>query len=102
MFKVGFAYVERVIMEQFVEGIQQVEDEASRGVLTKVCQLFALTQIENNKGWYLENDYMDGAKTKAIRREVNQLCWGLRKEATGLGAAFGIPEKLLPELVKDD
>ncbi len=102
MLKVGFAYIERVILEQFVEGIQQVEDEASRAVLTKVCQLFALSQIEQHKGWYLENGYMDGVKTKAIRRAVNQLCWELRQEASGLVKAFGIPEKLLPALINDD
>lgn len=99
MLKVGFAYIERVILEQFVEGIQQVEDEASREVLTRVCQLFALSQIEQHKGWYLENGYMEGVKTKAIRREINQLCWELRKEASGLVEAFGIPEKLLPAIV---
>jgi len=101
MLKVGFAYIERVILEQFVEEIQQLEDEASRAVLTQVCQLFALSQIEQNKGWYLENGYMNGAKTKAIRREVNRLCESLRGEATGLVEAFGIPEKLLPELIKN-
>ncbi|MEK6481497.1 acyl-CoA dehydrogenase [Catalinimonas sp. 4WD22] len=102
MLKVGFAYIERVILEQFVERIQQVEDKNSRETLTKVCQLFALTQIEQHKGWYLENGYMEGVKTKAIRKEVNQLCWELRKEASGLVEAFGIPEKLLPALIKDD
>ncbi|MEO0331128.1 MAG: acyl-CoA dehydrogenase [Bacteroidota bacterium] len=102
MLKVGFAYIERVILEQFVDGIQQVEDEACQRVLTKVCQLFALSQIEKNKGWYLENGYMSGVKTKAIRREINQLCWELRREATGLVKAFGIPKKLLPELIKND
>lgn len=101
MLKVGYAYVERVILEQFIEGVQQVEDEASREVLTQVCQLFALSQIEQHKGWYLENGYMDGVKTKAIRREINQLCWELRKEASGLVEAFGIPAKLLPTLIKD-
>ncbi len=102
MLMVGFAYIERVILEQFVEEIQQIEDKDCRMVLTKVYQLFALSQVEQNKGWYLESGYMDGVKTKAIRREVNQLCWELRKEATGLVEAFGIPEKLLPELVKND
>ncbi|MEM9671064.1 MAG: acyl-CoA dehydrogenase [Bacteroidota bacterium] len=102
MLKVGFAYIERVILEQFIEGIQQAEDESGQKVLMKVYQLFALSQIEQNKGWYLESGYMDGVKTKAIRREVNQLCWELRKEATGLVEAFGIPEKLLPDLVKND
>jgi len=100
MLKVGFAYIERVILEQFIEETQKLEDEASRAILTKLCQLFALSQIEQHKGWYLENGYMEGIKTKAIRREINQLCWELRKEASGLVEAFGIPEKLLPELIK--
>lgn len=100
MLKVGFAYIERVILEHFVEGIKQVEDDASREVLTQVCQLFALSQIEQNKGWYLENGYMDGVKTKAIRREVNNLCWELRKEANGLVDSFGIPQELLPALIR--
>jgi len=102
MLKVGFAYIERVILEQFIEGIQQVEDQAGQEILNKVGQLFALSQIEHNKGWYLENGYMDGVKTKAIRKQVNQLCWELRKEASGLIEAFGIPEKLLPALITND
>ncbi|MFP4088945.1 MAG: acyl-CoA dehydrogenase [Cyclobacteriaceae bacterium] len=102
MLKVGFAYIERVILEQFLEAIQQVEDKTSRDLLNRLCQLFALSQIEQHKGWYLENGYMEGVKTKAIRKEINQLCWELRKEASGLVEAFGIPEKLMPALIKDD
>ena len=101
MLQVGYAYMERVILEQFIEALPQVEDQASREVLTQVCQLFALSQIEHHKGWYLENGYMDGVKTKAIRREINQLCWVLREEASGLVEAFGVPEKLLPDLIKN-
>jgi acyl-CoA oxidase len=102
MLKVGFAYIERVMLEQFLEAIQQVEDETSRRILNRLCQLFALSQIEQHKGWYLENGYMEGVKTKAIRKEVDQLCWELREEAPGLVEAFGIPEKLLPALITDD
>ena len=101
MLKVGFAYIERVILEQFVAEVQLVEDPSSREVLTKVCQLFALSHLEREKGWYLENGYMDGVKTKAIRREINNLCWELRKEANGLVDAFGIPQQLLPELIQN-
>ena len=101
MLQVGFAYIERVILEQFVTGVEKVKDGSAKQVLIQVCQLFALAQIEREKGWYLENGYMDGVKTKAIRKEINHLCWELREEATGLVAAFGIPEQLLPDLVKE-
>ena len=92
MLNVGFAYVERVILEQFLDQVSKVEDEACKATLTKVCQLFALTQIEKNKGWYLEHDYMVGVKTKAIRRLINRLCWEVRQEAVPLVDAFRIPD----------
>lgn len=90
--QVGFAYVERVILEVFLDEIKKVEDEQCRQVLQKVYQLFALSQIEKNKGWYLEAGYLEGVKTKAIRKMVNQLCLEVRKESVFLVQAFGVPE----------
>ena len=95
MLNVGFAYVERVILEQFQLAISKVQDPACKTSLNKLCQLFALSQIEKNKGWYLEHDYMAGTKTKAIRKLVNQLCWEVRKEAVPLVRSFRIPENCL-------
>ncbi|MGZ5191278.1 MAG: triple tyrosine motif-containing protein, partial [Flavisolibacter sp.] len=50
---------------------------------TRLQQLFALAVIEQNKGWYLEDGYMEAVKTKAIRKMVNQLCWDIRQDAVG-------------------
>ena len=93
--QVGFAHIERVILEQFVLQVNQTEDDGCKTVLKKLCQLFALSQIENNKAWYLESGYMEGTKTKAIRKMVNQLCWDIRQEAVPLVDAFKIPENCL-------
>ncbi len=38
---------------------------------------------------------MEPVKTKAIRKQVDQLCWELRQEAVPLVNAFGIPDRLL-------
>ena len=92
---VGFAYVERVILEKFVEQVEQTKDAGCKTVLKKLCDLFALSQIDKNKGWYLEQDYMAGVKTKAIRKLMNQLCWDVRQEAVPLVDAFKIPESCL-------
>jgi acyl-CoA oxidase len=35
--------------------------------MLKLYQLYALSQIEKNKGWYLEDGYMEAVKTKAAR-----------------------------------
>ncbi|MEM9894986.1 MAG: acyl-CoA dehydrogenase [Bacteroidota bacterium] len=101
MIQVGHAYIERVIMEQFIAGIKKIEDRAIKNVMIQLCRLFALSQLEKHKGWYLESGYMDGMKTKAIRKLVNTLCLELRPEAMDLVESFDIPEKLLPELVRN-
>lgn len=95
MLNVGFAYVERLILEEFVNEINKVEDEECKVSLQRLCNLFALSQIEKNKGWYLEHGYMNGTKTKAIRKQVNQLCWEVRQEAVSLVDAFRIPDSCL-------
>ena len=92
---VGHAYIERIILEQFIAQVERTQDKACKAVLKKLCDLFALSQIEKNKGWYLEHDYMAGAKTKAIRKLINKLCWEIRQEAVPLVDAFKIPESCL-------
>jgi acyl-CoA oxidase len=96
--QVGFAYVERVILERFQLAIQDMPDTGCQAVLTKLCNLFALSQLDKNKGWYLEQGYMEGVKTKAIRKVLNQLCWEVRQEAVPLVNAFGIPKRGLGKI----
>jgi acyl-CoA oxidase len=93
--QVAFAYVERIVLEQFVAQVGRTEDKGCREILRKLCQLFALSLIDQNKGWYLENGYMEGVKTKAIRKILNELCWEIRKEAVPLVDAFMIPDHCL-------
>lgn len=89
------AYVERVILEQFVAGLATVEAPALAAVLKKLCDLYALWHLEQHKGWYLEAGYFEGAKTKAIRRQIDALCIDLRPEAVALVDAFAIPDQCL-------
>lgn len=95
MIDVAQAYLERVVLEQFQEAIQTIEDKNSKEVMLKLYQLYALSQIEKNKGWYLEDGYMEAIKTKAIRKMVNQLCWEIRPDAVSLVKAFDIPDSCL-------
>ena len=95
MIDVAQAYLERVVLEQFQLAIKEVEDIKTKEILIKLNQLYALSQIEKNKGWYLEDGYMEAVKTKAIRKIVNQLCWDIRPDAVSLVNAFDIPESCL-------
>lgn len=93
--QVAFAYIDRIVLEQFLEQIERTKDPGCRAILKKLCQVYALSQIENSKGWYLENGYMEGVKTKAIRKTLDQLCWEIRQDAVPLVDAFNIPDNLL-------
>ena len=92
---VAQAYVERVILEQFVAGVALVEDPTLQPVLTDLCALFALSHLEQHKGWYLEAGYFEGVKTKAIRRQIDELCYAVSRIAVKLVNAFAIPEQCL-------
>ena len=93
--EVAFAYIDRIVLEQFQARIERTHDEGCQTILKKLCQVYALSQIEINKGWYLENGYMEGVKTKAIRKTLDQLCWEIRQDAVPLVDAFKIPDYLL-------
>ena len=95
MIDVAKAYLDRVILEQFLTKIETLEDSSSKNMLAKLAQLFALHKMEENKAWYLENHYFETSKSKTIRKMVNQLCWEIRPDAVSLVDAFSIPESCL-------
>lgn len=89
------AYVEQVVLSQFIVKVESVEDPKLQSVLKKLCDLYALSTIEKNKGWYLESEYVQAPKTKAIRRLVSKLCLDLKEDAALLVEAFDIPKQCL-------
>ncbi len=89
------AHVERVVLERFIAGVERCEDQRLRTVLEDLVDLFALERIERDRGWFLENGVLEGPKSKAIRKQVLQLCRQLRQQAVPLVDGFGIPDALL-------
>ena len=86
---------EQLVFDRFDAAIQETEDEELRGVLRTLCTLFALEAIESDRGWFLEQNYIEGSKAKAIRHEVNALCTEVRPMAEPLVDAFAIPNACL-------
>lgn len=89
------AFVEQLVLEKFVEQVQQTEDTTVKKALQELCQLYALDTLQKHKGWYLEKEYFAPAKTKAIRHVFTELCATTRQNAMGLVQSYGIPEELL-------
>ena len=89
------AHIDRVILERFARIIATVYTHSLKPVLKRACDLFALSQIEINKGWYLEHGVLTGFKSRAVSRQVDKLCREVRDEAVQLVDSFGIPASCL-------
>ncbi|MDR6864841.1 acyl-CoA dehydrogenase [Phycicoccus sp. 3266] len=85
------AHVDRLVLESFVAAIDRCEDAAAASMLGSVCDLYALSTIEADKGWYLEHGRITPARSKQVTAAVNDLCAQLRPHAQTLVDAFGIP-----------
>ena len=89
------AYIDRVVLQQFAKTIEAVADQPLRVALKRLCDLFALCQIERDKGWFLENGILRTAKSRAITRLIDQLCLEVRRDAVHYVDGFGIPDSCL-------
>ncbi len=96
------AYGDNLVLKDFISFVDSAEPSL-HPVLNRLLSLYALTVIEEEKGWFLETGYMEGSKTKAIRRMVTKLCAELRPDVKGLVDSFGIPPQMVhAEILRSD
>ncbi|QLL05754.1 acyl-CoA dehydrogenase [Mycobacterium vicinigordonae] len=88
------AHIDRVVLEAFVAGIEACPDDEARELLGVVCDLYALSVIEEDKAWFIEHTYLSTERAKAVTRGINDRCRVLRPHARTLVDGFGIPEPL--------
>lgn len=94
------AYIDRIVLERFIATIDEQEDESVTEILTSLKNLYALHRMEENKGWYLEHDYISGSKSLAINKLVQKLCKELKEESQHLVDAFDIPKHMTETALK--
>jgi acyl-CoA oxidase len=103
MVELAKAFTDYWVLKRFVGQVVKCDQPEVKQALKNMCDLYALSTIEEHKGWYLEQDYMQGSKTKAIRRVVNKLCQDIKVDARAYVDAFDIPEELLnAEILQSD
>ncbi|CAZ96523.1 acyl-CoA dehydrogenase family protein [Zobellia galactanivorans] len=88
----GKAYSNELAYNTFIDFIQDIEDDKNRTLFQKLGTLHALHTIRQDAEWYLEQGYIGGTKSKAIRQRVERLCTELRPHIGVLVDGFGIPE----------
>jgi acyl-CoA oxidase len=91
----GRAHVERLVLESFVDKLAPMVDSDNKRALGMLCDLFALSTIEADRGWFMEHGRLSSTRSKAISREVSSLCRRLRPIAEDLVDGFGIPPEML-------
>ncbi len=93
--KTATAHIDRITLEAFVAGIERAADPAAKSLLNRLCDLYALTTIEADRGWFLEHGRLTPARSKAITAVINDLLKELRPHLSTLVDAFAIPDEWL-------
>jgi acyl-CoA oxidase len=91
--KTAQTHIDRVVLEAFVAGIERTADADAKALLEKVCDLYALSTMENDKAWFLEHGQLTPARAKGLTAAVNQLLKELRPHIITLVDAFDIPQE---------
>ncbi|TSD99561.1 acyl-CoA oxidase [Skermania sp. ID1734] len=95
MLRAARAHIDRVVLEAFIAGIDECPEGPARDVLNELCDLYALTVINEDKAWYIEHRHLSVERAKAVTRAINERCRSLRPHALDLVEGFGIPDQLL-------
>ncbi|WP_295694786.1 acyl-CoA dehydrogenase [Lapillicoccus sp.] len=95
------AHVDRIVLEAFVAGIEATTDPEAKRVLDLLCDLYALSVIETNRGWYLEHERLTPSHSKQVIARVNELCGELRPLAHDIVGGFGLPDSWLGSALLD-
>ncbi len=89
------AHVERIVLEAFLDRLETVEPGPNADALKLLCDLYALSCIEQDRGWFLEHGRLSNARSKAVTAEVNALNRRIRPLAQQLVDGFGVPRAML-------
>ncbi|GAB2971748.1 acyl-CoA dehydrogenase family protein [Nocardioides montaniterrae] len=98
------AHVERIVLDAFLDKIDSLPEGPSRDTLNLLADLHALSGIEADRAWFIEHGRLTVQRSKAITREVGELCRTMRPVAGDLVAAFGVPREMLraEALIKEE
>jgi Acyl-CoA dehydrogenases len=88
-------HIDRCVLEAAVDAQQAMPDGPAKDLLERVLILYALSSIEEDKGWFIEHGRITTARSRAVTASVNALCQELRGEVTTLVDALGVPDDLI-------
>ncbi len=87
----GKAYSVELAYLTFTSHLEEIKDSKNRDLFQKIGVLYALHELRKDASWYLEQGYISGTKSKALRQRVERLSTELRPHIGVLVDGFGIP-----------
>jgi len=91
------AYADSIMLQKFVDVLNEQQDPDVKAALKDLCDLFAITNIQKNADWYLKNGYMSGGQAKAIDDLAHDIQRRIKDNALDLINGFGIPKDLIAD-----
>lgn len=91
----GKAYATELAYHTYSDFVSEMPEGKNKTLFEQLGTLHALSEIRKDAEWYLEQGYIGGVKSKAIRQRVERLCTELRPHIEVLVDGFGIPESCL-------
>ncbi|MEV8612093.1 acyl-CoA dehydrogenase [Amycolatopsis sp. NPDC051373] len=93
--RAGRVHVDHLVLSAFARAVDACSDPEAAALLSRVCDLYALSAIEEDRAWFLEHGRLTTSRSKAVSAAVNGLCAELRPHAGTLVDAFAIPSQFL-------
>jgi len=94
LLRAAWAHAERLVFESFRRAVASAP-ASLQPILDDLSDLFALSCIEHDRGWFAAHGFLEAGKSKALRAQVEILARDLRPQAEALVDAWGIPQALL-------
>ena len=92
LFRAAGAHLEAVLLARFNATLAAVTDPDLVESLAALRDLFALSRLEEGRGWFLEHGRMETGEARGLPGRVDALCARLAPLAPALVDAFGLPE----------
>lgn len=89
------AYIEHFILTEATAAARGLPQGPARDLLNQVIDLYALSSIEADRGWFLEHGRLTDKRSRLVTATVNDLCRSLRTQVGPLTEALGVPADLI-------
>lgn len=89
LIKASKSHAQLLQWESFTDALDDIKDPETKKILTWMRDLFALSTIEQDLGWFIEYGRISQQRARTLREYTNRLATRLRPHAQDLVDAFG-------------